>query len=107
MSTFTPGVGGIPVSTITNVAVSGTSYTVLPTDWSKQIETSNSSAVTITIDATSLVGIKPGSIVLVTQAGTGNVVFTGVGVTIRNAPALFQYGTGGLQLKANGEVWGI
>jgi hypothetical protein len=107
MGSFTLGVGGLPVETVTNVAVSGTTYTVLPTDWNKQIQTSSGSATTITINAASLVGVPAGTIILVTQGGTGTVTVSGSGVTVRNPNVFLQYDTIGFQLKANGEVWAL
>jgi hypothetical protein len=89
------------------VSVAGTSYTVPPSDWGKQIQTSNSSAVTITFDASSLVGVSPGDVVAITQGGAGTVSVTGAGVTVRTTAVYAQYATAGFQLKANGEVWGI
>lgn len=107
MGSFALGVGGLPVDTITNVPVAGTTYTVKPTDWNKQIETSSGSATTITIDATSLVGVKAGTVLLVTQGGGGTVTVSGSGVTVRSTAVFAQYVTAAFQLKANGEVWGL
>jgi hypothetical protein len=107
MGSFTRGVGGLPVDTITNVPVSATTYTVLPTDWTKQIETSSGSATTITFNAASLAGVRAGEIILITQGGAGLVTLTGSGVTLRNVGVFGQYITLAFQLKANGEVWGI
>lgn len=107
MGSFAFGVGGVPVETTTNVAVSGTTYTVLPTDWGKQIETSSGSATTITINAASLVGVPVGAVLAVTQGGTGTVTVLGSGVTVRSTAVYSQYVTAGFQLKANGEVWGV
>ena len=107
MGSFAFGVGGVPVETTTNVPVAGTTYTVLPTDWGKQIETSSGSATTITIDTTSVVGVPAGSVLAITHAGAGLVTVSGSGVTVRNTAVFTQYGTVGFQLKANGEVWGL
>jgi hypothetical protein len=107
MGSFALGVGGLPIETITNVPVAGTTYTVLPTDWNKQIETASGSATTITIDATSLVGVKPGSVLLVTQGGAGTVTVSGSGITVRTTAVYAQYVTSAFQFKANGEVWGL
>lgn len=105
MGSFAFGVGGFPVETITNVPVAGTTYTVLPTDWTKQIETASGSATTITIDATSLVGVAAGTVVLITQGGGGTVSIVGSGVTVRFTGVYAQYVTFAFQVKANGEVW--
>jgi hypothetical protein len=107
MGSFAFGVGGVPVETTTVVAVAGTTYTVLPTDWGKQIQTSSGSATTITINASSLVGVPAGAVLAVTQGGTGTVTVSGSGVTVRSTAVFAQYVTAGFQLKANGEVWGI
>lgn len=107
MGSFALGVGGVPVETITNVPVAGTTYTMLPTDWNKQIETASGSATTITIDSTSLVGVPAGAVVLITQGGGGTVSVSGSGVTVRTTAVYAQYVTYAFQLKANGEVWGL
>jgi hypothetical protein len=107
MGSFSFGVGGVPVETTTNVSVSGTTYTVLPTDWGKQIETSSGSATTITINAASLVGVPAGAVLAITQGGTGTVSVAGSGVTVRSTVVFSPYVTAGFQLKANGEVWGV
>ena len=107
MGSFAFGVGGVPVETTTNVAVSGTTYTVLPTDWGKQIETSSGSATTITINASSLVGVPAGAVLAITQGGAGLVTVSGSGVTVRSTAIFGQYVTVGFQLKSNGEVWGL
>ena len=107
MGSFTAGVRGLPVETINNVPVAGTTYTVLPTDWNKQIETASGSATTITIDSTSLVGVPAGAVLLITQGGGGTVSVSGSGVTVRSTAVYAQYVTYAFQLKANGEVWGL
>ena len=107
MGSFTAGVCGLPVETINNVPVAGTTYTVLPTDWNKQIETASGSATTITIDSTSLVGVPAGAVLLITQGGGGTVSVSGSGVTVRSTAVYAQYVTYAFQLKANGEVWGL
>lgn len=105
MGSFAFGVGGLPIETITNVPVAGTTYAVLPTDWNKQIETASGSATTITINAASLVGVPAGAVMLITQGGGGTVSVSGSGVTVRFTGVYAQYVTFAFQLKANGEVW--
>lgn len=107
MGSFTAGIRGLPVETINNVPVAGTTYTVLPTDWNKQIETASGSATTVTIDSTSLVGVPAGAVLLITQGGAGTVSVSGSGVTVRSTAVYAQYVTAAFQLKANGEVWGL
>lgn len=107
MGSFAFGLGGRPVQTTVNVPVSAATYTVLPTDWGKQIQTASGSATTITIDATSLVGVPAGAVLAITQGGTGLVTVSGSGVTVRSTAVFGQYVTVGFQLKANGEVWGL
>lgn len=92
----------IPVVTVT-----GTTYTIQPSDWDKQIETTNGSAVTITIDTTSIAGVADNSVIAITQAGAGTVSVSGSGVTVRSTAVFAQYVTNGFQLKANDEVWSL
>jgi hypothetical protein len=92
----------IPVVTVT-----GTTYTIQPSDWDKQIETTNGSAVTITINSASIAGVGANSVLAITQAGAGTVSVSGSGVTVRSTAVFAQYVTNGFQLKANDEVWSL
>lgn len=81
--------------------------TMLPSDWNNQLECGSGSAVTLTVDATSIAGVAQNAIVAITQAGAGALTVTGSGLTIRGSTTIAQYGTICLQLKANGEVWAV
>jgi hypothetical protein len=107
MGSFAFGTGGVPVDTTVTVNVPGTTYVVLPSDWGRQLQTASGSATTITINASSLVGVPAGAVLAVTQGGGGTPSVAGSGVTVRSTAVFVQYVTAGFQLKANGEVWGI
>lgn len=87
----------------------GTSYTLVLTDESKIIQTTSSSAVTITIPPNSSVPFDIGTIIGVEQFGTGVVTIAGgAGVTIRslngNLDLAGQYATATLR-KVNTNEW--
>lgn len=103
-----PSVQLQPIATgVLVTTVAGTTYTILPTDWGKQVQTSSGSATTITINAASLVGVPAGTVIAITQGGGGTVSVVGSGVTVRSTAVFAQYVTVGFQVKANGEVWAI
>ena len=74
---------------------SGTAYTVVLADVGKYVETTNGSAVTITIPNSTLVAWPLGAEIHVYQGGAGQVtVAAGAGVTLRAE---------GTKVKANGQ----
>ena len=68
---------------------SGTSYTLALTDFGRVVETTNGSAVTVTVPPNSSVAFPTGTIVEITQIGAGQVtVAQGSGVTINTPTTL-------------------
>ncbi|MGE5612706.1 MAG: hypothetical protein ACM3UO_00325 [Bacillota bacterium] len=73
---------GNVIPTIINTnSQSGTTYTLVLSDAGQVIETTNSSAVTVTIPLNSSVAFPVGTIIQVCQVGTGQVTIAGSGVT--------------------------
>ena len=68
---------------------SGTTYTLALTDFGRVVETTNASAVTVTVPPNSSVAFPTGTIVEVLQTGAGQVtVAQGAGVTINTPTTL-------------------
>lgn len=68
-------------------AQTGTTYTLVLTDAGKNITRSNGSASTLDIPTNASVAFETGTVVAVTNIGTGDVTIQGSGVTI-NGPSL-------------------
>jgi hypothetical protein len=67
----------------------GTSYTLALTDNGKQVEVSNTSAITLTVPPNSSVAFPVGCQIAVLQTNTGQItVAAGVGVTVNGNPGL-------------------
>lgn len=70
-------------------AQSGTSYTLVLTDMSKRVSMTNASANVVTVPPNSSVAFPVGSLVFVSQDGTGATsIAPGSGVTINKAEGL-------------------
>jgi hypothetical protein len=69
------------------VTVTGTTYTLLLSDSSKYLRTTNSSSVTITIPLDSSVEFPIGTSISIEQAGTGVVSVVGDGIVTVNTPS--------------------
>lgn len=73
-------------TTIAIVTASGTTYTLVLTDAGKMVETTNASAVTVTVPTNASVAFPVGTILEIRQAGVGQVTVSPAGgVTIRSA----------------------
>lgn len=72
-------------TTITTNAQSGTSYTLVLADASKNVEMNNASGNTLTVPPNSSVAFPVGTSILITQTGAGQTtVAAGAGVTINS-----------------------
>lgn len=69
------------------VTVTGTTYTLLLSDGSKYLRTTNSSSVTITIPLNSSVEFPIGTSISIEQADIGVVTVSGGGVVTVNVPS--------------------
>jgi len=88
--------------------VTGTAYTPARTDAGRVLETSNGSAVTITLPPASVAGWHVGTTLEVYQAGAGQVtVAAGAGVTLRSRGGRYktadQYAVIALRMRATDE----
>lgn len=93
--------------------VTGTAYTPSLSDSGRVLETTNGSAVTITLPLTSVAGWRVGTVMQVYQAGAGQVTLAGSGgVTLRSSGGKFktaaQYAVVFARMRSNDEwvVWG-
>ena len=93
--------------------VTGTSYTPSRTDSGRVIETSNGSAVTVTLPQVLTAGWHVGTLLQVFQQGAGQVTIApGSGVTLRSNGNKYktaaQYSVINLRMRASDEwvVWG-
>lgn len=109
---FSGADGETPVGTLLRhvgiVTVETTAYAMRLSDMGKWIETTNGSAITITIRPSSEIAWPTLGIIGWEQNGAGQITFAaGDGVTIRTSETLKsakQYAAGGLLYKGN-DVW--
>ena len=88
--------------------VTGTAYTPSRTDAGRVLESSNGSAVTITVPAVAVAGWRVGTLMTVFQQGAGQVTIAGaVGVTLHSSGGKLktaaQYSQISLRMRANDE----
>lgn len=70
-------------------AQTGTSYTLVLADASKQVEMNNASGNTLTVPPNSSVAFPTGTSIIVVQTGAGQTtIAAGVGVTVNSTPGL-------------------
>lgn len=84
--------GGVGDTGIVNTnSQSGTAYTLVLSDVGLIVETTNSSAVTVTVPPNSSVAFQVGSTIALRQYGLGQVTISpGAGVTIRSRGSVFK-----------------
>jgi hypothetical protein len=80
--------GGVLEAPYTTRVVAGTSDTLVLADAGKLIETSSSSLTTFTIPLNSSVAYPIGTQIQFLQTGTGQITFTGAGVTLNGSPGI-------------------
>jgi hypothetical protein len=87
--------------------LTGTSYTLALGDALRDLEFSNSSAITVTIPANSTVAFPVGTIIPITQTGAGQVSVTGdTGVTLNGTgTSLASQWSGGVLKKRDTDLW--
>jgi hypothetical protein len=91
--TITASTGGTGGETVSLNSQSGTAYSLVLSDANKVVETTNSSATTVTVPANSSVAFLVGTTVALRQYGTGQLtVAAGAGVTIRSRDAAYKLG---------------
>jgi len=106
--TFT-GSSATTLTTLLYNSQSGTTYTLALSDADNtQVETTSSSAVTITVPANSTVAFPIGSQINIAQIGSGQITIVGAGgVTVNATPGLkfrAQYSTAVL-IKRGSDSW--
>lgn len=106
--TFT-GSSATTLTTLLYNSQSGTTYTLALSDADNtQVETTSSSAVTITVPANSTVAFPIGSQINIAQIGSGQITIVGAGgVTVNGTPGLkfrAQYSTAVL-IKRGSDSW--